>query len=337
MADIARVSLAQGNEHRSAAPTMSDLWNIHGMFHQHVDRHPEETPLKVHLLQLFNQQLEGQADGYQAQARSAAILLDASTDKPLKVIGKPGWEQDLFGCSLVQYVAAARLIRACALSSAGRVNPEVLNGPEAGELLEHIDQATFDAILARHFVTDTASFKEAERPWRQKATADLRRYTYNPLRESPLINGYGPGYLCPSPHLVWSKSTPLGLYFTGRKHYGDMSFAGDMGHLFEAYIGRHLRLLPMPRYTPRSFTGKAASSSRASTGSWSPPTCCFWSRSRRPCRPRPSGSAISKQLRPHGTSSSLPPTRSTPWRVTCVTGTTLTRTSSPQGGRSSGW
>ncbi|WP_431929846.1 hypothetical protein [Nonomuraea jabiensis] len=244
LADIARVSLAQGNEHRSAAPAMSDLWNIHGMFHLHGNRRPEEVPLEVHLLQLFNQQLEGQADGYQAQARSAAILLDTSTDKPLEVIGKPGWEHDLFGCSLVQYVAATRLIRASALTYAGRVDPGVLTGPEADKLLKHIDQATFDAVLARHFAIDAASFKEAERPWREKADAELRRFTYNPLRESPLISGYGSGYLCPSPHLAWSKSTPLGLYFTGRKHYGDMSFAQDMGHLFEAYIGRHLRLLP---------------------------------------------------------------------------------------------
>jgi hypothetical protein len=250
LADIARVSLAQGNEHRSSAPTMSDLWNIHRMYHLHGSRRPDDVPLAVHLLRLFNQQLVGQADGYQAQARSAAILLDTTTDKPLEVIGKLGWEQDLFGCSLVQYVAAARLIRACALTSAGRVDSEVLNGPEADKLLAHIDQATFDAVLSRHFAIDTASFKEVERPWRENAAAELRRFTYNPLRESPLISGYGSGYLCPSPHLAWSKSTPLGLYFTGRKHYGDMSFARDMGHLFEAYIGRHLRLLPNAQVHP---------------------------------------------------------------------------------------
>jgi hypothetical protein len=245
LADIARVSLAHSNEYRSAVPTMAKLQTIHHMFRVYGDHHVTDVPLETHLLQLFSQQLDGQADGYQAQARSAGILLDTTTDKALEVVGKPGWEEDLFGCSLVQYVAAVRLIRGRALTQAGRIDLGELTGPEADTLLAHIDRSSLEAVIERHFAIDVTAFKQADEASRARTKYPrLRRYTFNPLRDRPLITGYGPGYLCPSLHLAWSKSTPLGLFFTGRAHFGGLSFAHDMGHLFEAYIGRNLRLLP---------------------------------------------------------------------------------------------
>lgn len=49
--------------------------------------------------------------------------------------------------------------------------------------------------------------------------------------------------MCPVPYLALAKATPWGLYFTGLSRYGE-GFARDLGHLFEQYIGRQLRLLP---------------------------------------------------------------------------------------------
>ena len=45
------------------------------------------------------------------------------------------------------------------------------------------------------------------------------------------------------PHLAWAKAAPWGVYFTGLSRYKEQ-FAHDLGHLFEQYIGRQLRLLP---------------------------------------------------------------------------------------------
>jgi hypothetical protein len=60
------------------------------------------------------------------------------------------------------------------------------------------------------------------------------------------------------PQLAWAKATPWGVYFTGLGYYGDR-FARDLGHLFEQYIGRQLRLLAgaqvLPEITYSSRTG----------------------------------------------------------------------------------
>jgi hypothetical protein len=59
----------------------------------------------------------------------------------------------------------------------------------------------------------------------------------------PLLTGFGAGYLCPVPYLALAKATPWGVYFTGLSRHGE-GFTRDLGHLFEQYIGRQLRLLP---------------------------------------------------------------------------------------------
>lgn len=69
-----------------------------------------------------------------------------------------------------------------------------------------------------------------------------RRYSYNPLRGKPLLSGYGDGYLCPVPQLIPGKAGPLGIYFSGLHHFGT-GFTGDLGHLYEQYIGNQLRLI----------------------------------------------------------------------------------------------
>jgi hypothetical protein len=77
----------------------------------------------------------------------------------------------------------------------------------------------------------------------------MRRYTPNPLRSRPLVRGFGRDYLIPVTPAVLGKVSPMGLYYTGMEHFGSGSkafeqFAGDLGELFEQYVGRHLRLLP---------------------------------------------------------------------------------------------
>lgn len=102
----------------------------------------------------------------------------------------------------------------------------------------------------RHFVTDTAAFRKAES--RSVAVVErvvgpdagqYRRFSYNPLAGRPLVTGFGPGLLCPSPGLLWRKVNPAGIYHTGLEHFGP-GFLQETGYLFEEYIGRQLRLLP---------------------------------------------------------------------------------------------
>jgi hypothetical protein len=103
-------------------------------------------------------------------------------------------------------------------------------------------------VLDAHFATSVTAFRADDQQAAARAGRDarLRRYTSSPLRARPLLTGFGPGYLCPVPYLALAKATPWGVYFTGLSRYGE-GFARDLGHLFEQYIGRQLRLLPGAR------------------------------------------------------------------------------------------
>ena len=120
---------------------------------------------------------------------------------------------ELFGCTFREYVGTTQLVWASAVSCAGRFDPAMFDTPDG-------------KLIARYVGRDTVT-----------------RFTYNPLRGQPLLTGFGPGYLCPIPHLAWAKAASWGVYFTGRGRYREQ-FTRDLGHLFEQYVGRQLRLLP---------------------------------------------------------------------------------------------
>ncbi|MEV4677303.1 hypothetical protein AB0K34_37095 [Actinomadura sp. NPDC049382] len=248
LADIARVSIVHSNEFRAGAASIDKLRRIHSAFTLHGNRRLPEDPLEALLLRLIGQQFGLQADGYLAPARSAAILLDTYTSKKLEVLGQADWEQNMLGCSLAEYVTAIQIASACALTGAGRVLLDRVSSTDAERLLDVVGATTLKDVVDRHLAIDTAAFKKAEEPRRLQAPKNLRRFTFNPLCDRPLLKGYGAGYLCPSPSLLWAKSAPPALYFTGRAHFGaandGMAFARDLGHLFEAYVGRNLKLLP---------------------------------------------------------------------------------------------
>ena len=132
--------------------------------------------------------------------------------------------------------------------------------PEGKLIARHVGRDTVVRVIDAHFATSTEQFRAENERAAGRAGADdhLRRFTYNPLRGHPLLTGFGPGYLCPMPQLAWAKATPWGVYFTGLGHHGDR-FARDLGHLFEQYIGRQLRLLAgaqvLPEITYSSRTG----------------------------------------------------------------------------------
>ena len=117
--------------------------------------------------------------------------------------------------------------------------------PDGKLIARHVGRDTVTRVLDAHFTTSAARFRADDQEATARADRDgrLRRFTSNPLRSHPLLAGFGPGYLCPVPYLALAKASPWGVYFTGLSRYGE-GFARDLGHLFEQYIGRQLRLLP---------------------------------------------------------------------------------------------
>ncbi|MEV0226598.1 hypothetical protein [Streptomyces sp. NPDC050704] len=247
LADAAWVSLSSGQENHRAPATTRDLAQIVG-YHLALDdpvRHQEPGDrLDRYLLRISGQQFSWQVDDYAELARTIALLAHTTPGRDLEVI-KPGWDQDLFGCSLADYVGLTRLIWGAVtqhpvLELRGRFHPGWAAGSGIDEFGSLATPEEVTAVLERHFVT-TARRLQGTLP----VTDDplLRRYKPNPLRSRPLVGGYGDGYLVPVNNAVLGKASPLGVLHAAVEARGQ-AVTRDYGELLEQYVGRHLRLLP---------------------------------------------------------------------------------------------
>jgi hypothetical protein len=265
LADAARVSLAYGTEFNRADATDRDLLQILNAYSR-FDPFLRDPDGRAIMLRMAGEQLTWQSSDYEALARTAAIFAQTSQLEGVECL-RPGWDTHLFGCTLQEYVGTAQLIWASAIGCAGRFNPALFDTPDGKLIAQHVSRDTVVRVLDAHFAISTEQFRAENEKAAGRAGVDdhLRRFTYNPLRGHPLLTGFGPGYLCPMPQLAWAKATPWGVYFTGLGHYGDR-FARDLGHLFEQYIGRQLRLLVGAQVLPELTYGPRAA--RRKTVDW---------------------------------------------------------------------
>lgn len=251
LADVARVSLAASARPRQArvAASLADLDFLLAM-HNNLDDPARsdgggESAVMNLMLRTAAEQFPFQQGLYNVAARGAAVLLHTpfpQGKRPRCITS--GWEQELFGTTLSDYVSTARVLWASALHNQGRFFMAYLTGPGADPRLGFLDPASVRRTLDAHFAIAATEFPKADREATSASRTDhrLRRYTYNPLRGRPAVAGLGPDYLCPIPQLVWAKTTLAGLYFTGCAHFGD-AFANDLGELVEQYIGQQLGLI----------------------------------------------------------------------------------------------
>ncbi|MQY40562.1 hypothetical protein SRB17_85950 [Streptomyces sp. RB17] len=256
LADAARVCLAYGTEYQRSEATERDLLEILTAYSslKEPTLHGTDEPtvrLRDFMMRLGGEQGAWQAPEFNSLARTAALYLHTpfpAHRQPRCMV--PGWDTELFGCPLPDYVGTAQLLWGCALFNVGRFDPAIYDSPDGEKFSRAISRETVLSVIERHFATDVASIKATEKQTVESLVrvaggkaAQLRRFTYNPLLGRPAVTGFGPGLLCPSPQLVWRKATPAGIYHTGREHFGT-GFLRETGYLFEEYIGRQLRLIP---------------------------------------------------------------------------------------------
>jgi hypothetical protein len=254
LADAARVSIASSNEYRGKPATERDLLEILAAYVAFLDPAlrsqtdgPEEA-LSQYLLRASGEQLAWQEQDFADFARTAALLTQTTSNKPARVMS-PGWESDILGCSLSDYVGIAQVLLGAAISSGGRFDPIWLDSESAAPIRRVISKDVFLHIVKAHFVTDVDGFRQLEREGHHSRNSELRRFEHNPLRSRPLLAGLGNCYLIPAPRAIIGKASPLGLYHTGIDHFGE-AFAQDFGELLEQYVGRQLRLLPQATVLP---------------------------------------------------------------------------------------
>lgn len=70
------------------------------------------------LLRMVGQQMTWQASEPPALARTAAVFIQTPLVKPKCL--RPGWDAEVFGCTLQEYIGTAQLIWVSAVKCAGR-------------------------------------------------------------------------------------------------------------------------------------------------------------------------------------------------------------------------
>ena len=159
LADAARVCLAYGTEYNRADASEQDLLQILNAYSRFEDPVVRDHDARACLLRMAGQQMTWQASEPQALARTAAIFTQTNPLlKPAKYL-RPGWDAEVLGCTLQEYVGTAQLVWVSAVKCAGRFDLALFDTPD-GELIDrHLSRDTVTRVLDTHFVTTTAQFR----------------------------------------------------------------------------------------------------------------------------------------------------------------------------------
>lgn len=240
LADVARVSLVSGNEYRRRTTSRADLDECLDAYWRFDEPQQEQDPLMSFLFRKASEQLGFNESRYHNLLRTAALYAQTSPVKELAAI-KAGWFEDLFGCTLPQYVGTGFIVHTSATINGGRFDAAWLENDDSVQpIIDKIPIAVMRGVVETHFVGDISYFRRT-RP--ELHLAPLRRYTFNPLLDRPVVSGLAEEQLVPIPGLIDRKIGPLGIWYSGVARWGGR-FATDMGELFEQYVGRHLALIP---------------------------------------------------------------------------------------------
>jgi len=176
LAEVARVSLAHGNEHRQVA-TMADLTRCCAAFTAVGDPQlasGDPKGLSSFLLRTA-EQLEYQADLYLEMSRTAALFdqTETETNRPAKVL-TPGWQRELFGASLADFVGAGQLLHFACRPNDGIFDPTWLDAPQLAEITAVMDPSVLRQVWRENYLTDVAGFRAANGRPRSRTVASVR-------------------------------------------------------------------------------------------------------------------------------------------------------------------
>jgi hypothetical protein len=241
LAEVARISLLQGNEHRAPADAR-DLLECCAAYSGITD--PDLRTQTVDAFIKFMLRTSGEQMTYQVPirgelARSIALFEQTVTDVQLEVL-HGDWAAQLFHCSIAEYVGVAFLIGVIAQRNAGRFDFRWFEQDSFAPILAGIGADTIQRVARRHFITTQAELWARQAEPAKRVHPNVRRLQFNPLEARPVVEGVVDTLLIPVPGLLVRKVSPLGIYYSGLEHFGE-AFARDLGWLFEAYVGRQLQ------------------------------------------------------------------------------------------------
>lgn len=246
LADIARVSLVHGREHRGAPAGLADVLECVGWYNDLDDpdlfAHRPGAVTNL-FLRMAGEQLAYNLPPQATISRSVAMLEQTVPSRTPRIM-RTGWAQELLGGSLADFVGTGFLLQTACGPNVGLFDLSWVEDQNPIGLDEYMDLATVRRILRTQFTSTVREFKlknaEHHHP------GPYRRFSHNPILNTPAISGVVDKLLIPVAPVITRKVSPQGIYYAGVAKWGN-SFAEDMGDLFEQYVGRQLKLVPDAR------------------------------------------------------------------------------------------
>ncbi|MEK6466640.1 hypothetical protein [Pseudonocardia alni] len=252
IAEVARASLVYGNEHRSDRPDSVSVLRACAAYVAVTDpdlAHHQQDAFWKFISRVSYEQLRHQVPIFNELGRSVRLFGDDLAQSGAEVM-RASWQSDLFGCSVVEYVATAFLVHVGAAKNSGTFSLDWLNQPNFVDVTAEISSDLIRAIVLEQFTADASGIRHLNsKTVGPLPHRDLRRHRFNPLEAKPVISGLGPSLIVPSCSMLMRKVSSSGIYFSGIQRWGD-AFARDLGHRFEVYIGKQLRLLRHAQVSP---------------------------------------------------------------------------------------
>lgn len=229
---MVRESIAVGSEHRSRDITPRSIDRLFNLFGQSHDEH--DSSLTTILNPIFYEQFQHQESLFEELSRVGPLLFE-------KMPGCKSWPwEDLFSGPPEKLINAAFVLFGLAQQANGRVDPAVLDSPGMQEVFTKLaSREQVEALLAR--LSRSISEARAVVDSRETPAPHQRRYAYNPLLFTPIIDTERNGLWAPLPQQILRSVSPSGLYFAGKAAWGN-AFTNDLGTRVQEYVGRQLGL-----------------------------------------------------------------------------------------------
>jgi hypothetical protein len=192
-----------GNDYRDEA-TLNDLLRCCDDYVSLAD--PDLGTHGGQALTSFSMRVNSEQLAYQQfqrheMSRSAALFGQTPSSAPLKVI-TDGWDVELLGCTLSQYVGIGFLVHTVAVNNHGHFSADLFEHESLAPVTAEIPVSVIRDVLNSHFIGDFAFFRRQRGP---RVDSPYRRFSYNPLLGRPVVDGIGEDLLVPVPGLLVRK------------------------------------------------------------------------------------------------------------------------------------
>jgi len=225
------------------APTEAKFRELCWYFSNIVDEEVNLPNAGLNLMtRLFHQQLPFQLDLLNEMSRLVALFDQTPLPENYRAEAMTGeWFEQLTGGSAAEFSAVSFVLWASAVSSNGIYRDECWDS-SMDPFLELLPISRIREIASRNFVATIEELKQQQADVQARVGGPLQ-FGYNPLVGRPFISDVVPnGWIAPSAHLVAQKASATGLVHAGVSRWGE-AFTRDLGHLFQAYVGRNLALV----------------------------------------------------------------------------------------------